>query len=519
MNRNLLLQRLDDTRIWDVVIVGGGATGLGAAVDAAARGYRTLLLEQADFAKATSSRSTKLSHGGVRYLQQGNLSLVFGALHERGLMIRNAPHLVHPLNFIIPAYRWWEKAYYGVGLECYELMAGRLSLGRSHVLSREAALKALPTVRADGLRGGVSYHDGQFDDARLAVALLRTFVDLGGTALNYFSVTGFIKEGGKVAGVHARDGETGERHEIRARAVLNATGVFTDSVRRLDEPDAGEMLSVSQGAHFVLDRSFFPGTDALMIPKTEDGRVLFAVPWNGHVVVGTTDVPTHRASLEPRATDEEKEFLLHHANLYLDRKVTPQDVKSVFCGLRPLVKASGAKNTAQLSRDHTIVVSPSGLVTITGGKWTTYRHMGEDAIDHVVKVAGIPHVPSPTRELRLRGWSEAPHARVEGGNAYGSDAPAVAALAASEAGLAALIHPSLPYQQAEVLWAARHEMARTVEDVLARRTRSLLLDARASIEAAPGVARLLARELGRDAAWEKAQADAYRDLASGYLMN
>ncbi|MDE1170194.1 MAG: glycerol-3-phosphate dehydrogenase/oxidase [Verrucomicrobium sp.] len=517
-----LFRRLEDPSPWDVLIIGGGATGLGSAVEAASRGYRTLLVEQVDFAKATSSRATKLAHGGVRYLQQGNIALVYSALRERGLMIRNAPHLVRPLSFIIPAYRWWEKAFYGFGLEIYELMAaaGRLSLGHSHVLSRAETIRRLPTVKQKDLRGGVSYHDGQFDDTRLAVALLRTFEDQGGTALNYTTATGFVKSGGKISGVRLRDEETGREYEVKARAVLNATGIFTDQVRRLDDAGVSEMLSVSQGTHIVLDRSFLPSRDALMIPKTEDGRVLFGVPWHGRVVVGTTDLGVPKPVLEPRAQEGEVEFLLHHASKYLDRPVGRGDVLSIFSGLRPLVKAGEGQSTKQLSRDHTIVTSGAGLVTITGGKWTTYRHMGEDAVNHLEEAAGFAARKSVTAGLHLHGWMEpAPGAAPDIEHVYGSDAPAIAALAHTEPGLEGLLHARLPYRRAEVVWAARHEHARTVEDILARRTRALLLDARASGEAAPEVARLLAAELGRDEAWQKNQVEAYQKLVQGYVLH
>ena len=524
MNRSDLLRNLEEVPVWDLVIVGGGATGLGAAVEAASRGYKTLLLERDDFAKATSSRSTKLSHGGVRYLQQGDVSLVFQALHERGIMIRNAPHLAHPLAFIIPAYRWWEKAFYGIGLTVYEFLAGRLSLGHSRVLSRKKTLEQLPTVKAEGLRGGVLYYDGQFDDARMAVTLARTADDLGGTVLNYFEVTGLLKTGGKISGVAARDAETGREYTLQAKAVLNATGIFTDAMRKLDDPAAKEILAVSQGSHIVLDQSFFPGGAALMIPKTEDGRVLFAVPWHGRVVVGTTDLHAPKPLAEPRILEEEIEFLLHHTSKYLSRSVQRSDVLSVFSGLRPLVQAGHEESTAKLSRDHTILVSPAGLVTITGGKWTSYRHMAEDAVNRAAQIGGLEPQPCRTRELHLHGWQQPPAG--ENGtdlhtaqNVYGSDRPALLALAGADPELAEPLHPALRSLKAEVVWAARHEQARTLEDVLSRRTRSLLLDARASIEAAPAAARLLARELGRDAAWEQRQVEAYRELARGYLLS
>lgn len=516
MRRNELLDRIRGTKTWDIVIVGGGATGLGAAVDAAARGYRTLLLEAIDFAKGTSSRSTKLVHGGVRYLAQGNIGLVRDALRERGLMQRNAPHLVHPLAFVIPAYAWWSQPFYGAGLITYDLLAGRLSLGRSWPIGRSEALRRIPTLEPQHLKGGVLYYDGQFDDARLAVSLLRTFLDLGGTALNYAAVTGFLRAGDRIAGVLARDEESGEELAIQGKAVVNATGVYADTLRAIDDQKAAPMLSPSQGVHIVLDRSFLPGESALMIPRTDDGRVLFAIPWHDRVVVGTTDTPVQEAVIEPRALPEEVAFLLSHAARYLTRDPVASDVLSIYAGLRPLVKAGGGTNTASLSRDHTLVVAPSGLVTVTGGKWTTYRHMGADTINRAAQVADLPQRASVTTELKLHGWQQP--ANTGPLTVYGTDADAIRRLAVERPELAPLLHPRLPYRAAEVIWAARHELARTVEDALARRTRALLLDARASIEIAPRVAALLAAELGFDTAWEQRQVEAYRTLAEGYIL-
>ncbi len=518
MNRGENLQRLAEPgKVWDVLIVGGGATGLGSAVEAASRGYSTVLFEQVDFAKATSSRATKLAHGGVRYLEQGDIKLVLHALRERGLMARNAPHLCRPLTFIIPIYDWWGKFFYGVGLKVYDALSGRLSMGHSHVLSRAKTMEMLPTVRTEGLRGGVLYTDGQFDDSRLAVTLALTFSDLGGTALNYMPVRKLLKQDGKVCGAVVEDLESGRTYEVKARTVLNATGIFTDTVRRFDDPQAKEMLSVSQGAHLVLDRSFLPGPNALMVPKTEDGRVLFAIPWHQHAVIGTTDVPTHNMALEPRAMEEEVDFLLRHACHYLSKPVERRDVLSVFAGQRPLVKAGHGEKTSKISRDHIIVTSDSDLVTITGGKWTTYRLMGHDAVDHLAGIGHLAGSPSRTEDLRLHGYLE--NAGDKPSRVYGSDLPEVMKLAQADPELGQLLHKRLPYLGAEVVWAARVEMARTVEDVLARRTRALLLDARASIEAAPFVAHLLARELGRDEAWEKEQVRQYTELAQIYLLN
>ncbi len=515
MMRHEMLDRLRTQEIWDLVVIGGGATGLGTAVDAAARGYRTLLLEAFDFAKGTSSRSTKLVHGGVRYLKQGNVALVREGLHERGILRRNAPHLVQILPFVIPAYRWWTRPFYGVGLKLYDLLAGKLGLGSTQLISRQELLRRTPTIEPDGLQGGILYFDGQFDDARFAIALLRTFMDVGGTPLNYMAVTGFAKSGGRISQVRAREVETGEEFEIQTRAVVNATGIFADGIRNLDDPGAGQMLALSQGAHLVLPRSFLPGDTAIMIPRTDDGRVLFAIPWLDRVLIGTTDTSIPTVSPEPRPTSKEVDFLLSHTARYLSKDPTPADVQSVFAGVRPLVK-SGNKATAALARDHTLLVSSSGLVTITGGKWTTYRRMGVAAVDKVVEVAGLPRRRSVTDTLRLHGWTENGSDNHFAG--YGSDAGAIRTLLAEHPEWDQLLHPALPYRLGEVVWAVRHELARTVEDVLARRTRALLLDARASSSAAPRVAELMARELGFDQDWQNAQVEQYRALASGYVL-
>lgn len=512
---------------WDVIVIGGGATGLGCAVDAASRGYRTLLLEQADFAKATSSRSTKLSHGGVRYLQQGNLALVLEALKERGRMLSNAPHLVRRQPFIIPAYARWEVPFYGAGLKLYDALSGASSFGRSEMLGAAKVHELLPTVKSKGLAGGVVYFDGQFDDARFCIALVRTLESLGGFALNYTRVTALIKQKGIVSGVIVRDDEAGSNGgaidiEISARVVINATGVFTDNVRTLDEPQAPSVVTVSQGSHFVLPATFLPGTHALMVPKTEDGRVLFAIPWHGAVVVGTTDEPVPKASLEPRALEVESAFLRHHIEVYFGRCPKPEEILSVWSGLRPLVRKEGAKKTAALSREHTVLVSAAHLVTITGGKWTTYRRMGEDAVDIAARTAGLPSHASATADLHLHGWTEGATANSDPSvsvSVYGSDQSAIDELAATDSSLSAPLHPHLPNRMAEVVWAARFEMARTVEDVLARRTRALFLDARAAIEAAPRIAACLARELGRDEAWQQSQVSNFKEVAAAYVYH
>ena len=519
MKREEFIARLEDTsERWDVIIIGGGATGLGAAVEASSRGYRTLLLEQHDFAKGTSSRSTKLVHGGVRYLRQGDIALVIEALRERGLLIRNAPHLVHNRAFVVPNYEWWEGPFYGVGMKVYDALAGKLGIGKSQWLSREQTLERLPTLERDGLRGGVIYHDGQFDDARLAVNLAQTVADLGGVPINYMPVRGLIKEAGMTRGVRALDLENGREHELTAAVVVNATGVFVDEVMRMDDPAADGIITPSQGIHIVLDKQFLPGNAAIMVPQTDDGRVLFAVPWHDKVVVGTTDTLVPEPSLEPRALESEVEFVLKHAARYMERDPSRADVLSVFAGLRPLVKAADQRTTASISRDHHLTISRSGLVTITGGKWTTYRKMGEETIDQAAVVAGLEPRESRTKELQIHGWT-GPVDRNDPLHVYGADAPSIRELARGRPEWSTLLHPRLPYLRAEVIWSARREMARTVEDVLARRTRALLLDASASIEMAPLVAELLAAELSRPAHWCEAQVQAYVNLAKGYLLS
>jgi len=503
---------------WDFVVIGGGATGLGCAVDASARGFRTLLLEQHDFAKGTSSRSTKLVHGGVRYLRQGNVSLVLEALKERGLLLQNAPHLVRNLPFVVPNYSWWEGPFYGIGLKMYDLLAGRSGFGRSRHLSRAETIRRIPTIEPEGLDGGVVYFDGQFDDARLAINLAQTAVEQGGVLLNYVKVSALSKSGGEISGVRAIDQETGRSFEVVARAVINATGVFADTVRRMDDPGADSMISPSQGVHIVLDRSYLPGDSAIMVPKTDDGRVLFAIPWHNRVVVGTTDTPIESPALEPRPLADEVSFLLEHTARYLTRDPTPADVLSVFAGLRPLVSSASEEGTASLSRDHTLHVSDSGLVTIAGGKWTTYRKMAEDTIDLAATLAGLEDRESVTKGLRIHGSQS--HAEVPSPlSDYGSDATLIRGLSAEDPRFEERLHPAYDVTVAQVVWAARHEAARTVEDVLARRTRMLLIDARASIAMAPAVATWMARELGRDAAWEASQVQEFATLAAGYLWS
>jgi len=503
----------------DAIVVGGGATGVGVAIDAAARGYTVLLLEQSDFGKGTSSRSTKLAHGGVRYLEQGNIGLVMEALKERGLLLQNAPHLVRDLAFVVPNYDWWEAPFYGLGLKLYQLLAGKYGFGTSRVLSRDETLERLPTLKKDGLRGGAIYYDGQFDDARLLIHMVATAFEQGATLLNYVEVTELTKDtNGFVNGVRARDAETGREFNLSAKVVINATGAFSDTLRQKAEPGAEPMIVPSQGIHLVFAASFLQGESAIMVPHTSDGRVLFAIPWNGHTLVGTTDTPIATATLEPIALDHEIDFILSTAAQYLTKAPTRGDVLSVFAGVRPLVRAPGVANTAALARDHVIHIDDSGLVTISGGKWTTYRHMAEDCVDQAATLAQLPERPCATHQLRIHGFHQAAH-QFGALAAYGADAPEIRKLIDADAALGARLHDALPYVKAEVIWAVQHEMARTVEDILARRTRALFLNARAALAMAPAVTELMGAELGWDEATQSRQLSAFRDVASHYVLS
>jgi glycerol-3-phosphate dehydrogenase len=518
MNRDEMLARVARQHgPWDIVVIGGGATGMGIAVDAAARGYAVALVEQSDFGKGTSSRSTKLVHGGVRYLQQGNIGLVREALRERSILRRNAPHVVTDLALVVPAYARWERAFYGAGLMAYDLLAGRSGFGRSALLSPRSTLEYLPTLNPDGLRGGVLYHDGQFDDARLLVNLAQTAAEQGAVLLNYMRVHGLSTAGGRVDGVIASDEETGAELRLPARVVINATGAFADTVRRMTSASMEAMIAPSQGTHLVLDRRFLPGQTALMVPRVGDGRVMFAIPWRGHTLVGTTDTPIPRASLEPRPLREEIDFLLQTLGRYLGVKPVEADVTSIFAGVRPLVSRRQTHMTAALARDHTIDVSPSQLITTTGGKWTTYRHMAEQTVDRAGTVGGLPDRRCPTATLPIHGF-DTDAARHGNLATYGADAPGIVQLSHERPELADRLVPALPCTGAEVVWAARHEMARSVEDVLARRCRALFLDAAAARQMAPAVAALLARELHRDEAWVREQVRAFDAVAQHYSI-
>lgn len=490
MNRQHMIQQLESQPEWDICIIGGGATGLGTALDAASRDFKTILFEQGDFAKGTSSRSTKLVHGGVRYLQQGNIKLVMEALRERGLLLQNAPHLVHNQKFIVPNYKWWEKSFYGIGLKIYDKMAGKLGIGPSQFLSKEETLLLAPTLDPEDLRGGVLYHDGQFDDARLAISIAQTAAQHGAAMLNYFSVDGLLKMNKKVCGVWVKDSLTGKEYEVKSKIVINATGVFTDAIMRMDDTKHENIISPSQGIHLVVDKEFLPGDTAIMIPRTDDGRVLFAVPWHNKIVLGTTDTPVDNISTEPIPLQEEIEFILKHIGRYLSKDPKISDIKSMFAGLRPLIKGK-SKKTAALSRDHLINIGNSGLITITGGKWTTYRKMAEDVVDIAIQHFELTDKACMTKTLKLFGHDKA----------------------ITPAEIVSLNHDQLT---AIIKKCVLEEMCMTVEDFLSRRTRQLLLNANEAIKAAPLVAKLMAEEMKKDEFWVKEQIDTFNPIANNY---
>ena len=521
MKRENEIEKLKEKTVFDILVIGGGATGLGIAVDAASRGFSTLLVEQNDFAKGTSSRSTKLVHGGVRYLAQGDVELVVHALHERGRMRKNVPHLVKNMRFIIGSYKWWERPFYGIGLTLYDLLAGRLGLGRSLPLRRKTVIKEIPAIKQDKLKGGVVYHDGQFDDARMAITLAQTAIDHGAVCINYMKMESFLKdEDGKMIGAVVTDQMSGEQHQVKASAVINATGVFVDEIMQMDMPENKKKVKPSQGVHLVVDAKFLGGQSALMIPKTNDGRVLFCVPWHDKVVIGTTDTPLDEARLEPEALAEEIDFILYQAGQYLDQKPTRQDVLSVFSGLRPLAapKNIESKKTKEISRSHKIYKSPSGLLSITGGKWTTYREMAEDAINQAIKMANLPNKPCVTKHLKQHGYIKSEETSAWD-YVYGSDIQYIKEIMQGDPTGEQLLHPGYPYRKAHVLWAVREEMALTVEDILSRRLRLLFLDAKAAIEIAPTVASIMASELKKDKSWEEMQVKKFKTIANRYVLN
>ncbi|MCE5347695.1 MAG: glycerol-3-phosphate dehydrogenase/oxidase [Bacteroidales bacterium] len=505
----------------DILVIGGGATGLGVAVDAATRGYKVVLLEQNDFAKGTSSRSTKLVHGGVRYLQQGDIQMVIGALRERGRMSRNAPHLVKDMRFIIGNYKWWERPFYTIGLTLYDILAGKLGLGRSLPLSKKTLNKEIPCLKRNGLKGGVVYHDGQFDDARMAITLAQTAVDYKGICLNYVRVTGLLKDpSDKIYGVNAIDTLSGKLYLFKAKIVINATGVFVDEIMGMDNPGAKKKVRPSQGVHLVVDNKFLGGNSALMIPKTKDGRVLFCVPWHGKVILGTTDTPLDNPSLDPRPLDEEVDFILDQAGQYLDMKPTRADVLSAFAGLRPLAAPvhSDSKMTKEISRSHKIYKSKSGLLTITGGKWTTYREMAEETVNNAIEMGKLVPKECITKNLKLHGYSKNVNDSTWN-YVYGSEAEKIVELIKEDKENAVFLHKDYTFTVAHIIWAVRTEMAETVEDVLARRVRALFLDAKAAIEMAPKVASVMAKEMNKSKEWEDQQIVDFTNLAKCFLLN
>ncbi|TLP70526.1 glycerol-3-phosphate dehydrogenase/oxidase [Maribacter sp. ACAM166] len=519
-DRKVITAHLENETDWDLIIIGGGATGLGIAMDGVTRGYKTLLVEQSDFAKGTSSRSTKLVHGGVRYLAQGNIDLVREALYERGLLLKNAPHLTKNQSFIIPSYSWWNAIFYTTGLKVYDFLSGKLSLGNSSFLTKSKTLQRIETIRRDKLKGGVVYQDGQFDDARLAVNIAQTCLEKGATLLNYFKVTDLLKkDNGSIRGVAVTDRETDRTYTLNGKVIINATGVFADDILKLDNPKGKNMIRPSQGIHLVLDSTFLPGKDAIMIPKTDDGRVLFLVPWHGKVVVGTTDTLIDEHSIEPRALEKEIDFILSNANAYLTKEVTKKDVLSIFAGLRPLAApADKTDKTKEISRSHKIVTSNSGLISVIGGKWTTFRRMAQDTIDNAIRLKMLPKKHCVTQDLRIHGAKES-NDRSDHLYVYGSDQEGIHELINEKPKLGKRIHSEAVFLKAEVVWAARYEMARTVEDVLARRVRLLFLNARVAIESARVVAAILAEELGKDGDWELEQVRHFTGIASHYMLD
>lgn len=520
LDRKQQFDSIGSTPTWDMIIIGGGATGLGIAVDAASRGYKTLLLERDDFAKGTSSRSTKLVHGGVRYLANGDIKLVIGALKERWYIFKNARHVARTQSFIIPCYSFIDKWKYLIGLKLYDWLAGRFSIGRSTFLNKTSVANALGNIKTDGLRGGIKYFDGQFDDARLAINLAQTAVEQGASVINYARVTGLEKDNdGHVSGVRFVDRESDTAYTVSGKAVVNATGIFVDDILSMEDPAHKKLVRPSQGTHIVVDMSFLPASaDALMIPKTSDGRVLFGVPWHGRLVLGTTDTPLEQKSAEPRPLEDEISFILDTAQEYMHKAPTRKDVLSTFAGLRPLAaNEDNSQKTKEISRDHKLIVSESGLITITGGKWTTYRKMAEETVNKAIKTAKLNESACITKTLTVHGSSDT--IRDKGRlRIYGTDADEIERLIKSDTYMAQKIHTNLPYTYAEIVWAVRNEMARTIEDVLSRRLRVLLLDARAAIECAQVVGKIMATELGFDNAWVLRQIQEFELLAEGYLI-
>ena len=504
MNRSEQLASLATDTVWDIIVIGGGATGLGTALDAATRGYKTLLLEGHDFAKGTSSRSTKLVHGGVRYLEQGNIKLVREALRERGYLLKNVPHLTSVQTFIVPVFSWWEKMFYGLGLKFYDLLSGKLSLGDTQILSKKETASHLPTINAEKLVGGILYYDGQFDDSHLAIEIAATAINKGATVLNYCKAIGFIKTNDKITGVECIDVLSGKKYTLTTKVVVNATGVFTNAIVQMDNELAHDLVSPSQGIHLVIDAKFFPGTDAMMIPKTDDGRVLFAVPWHDKVVLGTTDTPIEEISFEPKPLEEEIEFIIKHINRYCNSLITRADINSVYVGLRPLVKQKTKVSSALISREHHLSVSPTGLITITGGKWTTYRKMAADAVYNAAFIGKFNKVKCATAHTPIGDELEKENRMNE--------------ILKNDISLKELVHPNYTFTKAGLVYAVKYEMAICIEDILARRMRLLFLDAKLAIAVAPMVASIIAPYLQKDKNWEALEVKSFTELAGQYIL-
>ncbi|MCD9186667.1 MAG: glycerol-3-phosphate dehydrogenase/oxidase [Pyrinomonadaceae bacterium] len=520
MNRTEMLERVRARKEdWDIIIIGGGATGIGCAVDAASRGFDVLLLEQHDFGKGTSSRSTKLVHGGVRYLAQGNVSLVRESLKERGILFKNAPHLVRRQSFIVPVYSYWDKFFYAAGLKTYNILSGKYGFGKSEILSVEETIERLPSIKKENLHGGILYFDGQFDDARLLLNLVETAAEQNAVLLNYARVFAFnYDDNGNIDGAAVSDEITGQIFLAKAKAVINATGAFSDSIRQMSDRKSVKLIAPSQGIHLVFDKKFLPSENALMIPKTSDERVLFGIPWHDHAVFGTTDTPIEKPELEPKAQEKEIEFILETAEEYLENPPKREDILSIFVGIRPLVKAENSKNTATLSRDHTIEINKTNLLTITGGKWTTYRTMAEDAVDQASAIGRLPEKKSGTERLKIHGFTD-DLSKLGDLKIYGADALEIQKLIEENPALNEKLHAELPYRKAEIVWTCRKEMPQTVEDILARRTRALFLNAKAAIEIAPKIAEIMMQESEREDAqfWIDEQIKQFNETARNYL--
>ncbi len=515
MNRNDSIIKLNKVLEWDIVIIGGGASGLGIAVDASKRGYKTLLLEKYDFGKGTSSRSTKLIHGGVRYLQNGDITLVIESLKERGILKRNAPHLVQDLSFVIPTYDWWASPFYGIGMKIYDMMAGKLGLGKSVIISKKETEKLIPNVNKKGLRGGVIYHDGQFDDSRMAITLALSANSKKTALLNYCNVDGLIKKNKEIVGLSFTDSINSKKYQVKSKVVINATGVFAEEIIRMDQPKIEKMIQPSQGVHIVLEKKFLKSKHAILIPQTSDGRVLFAVPWKNYVVVGTTDTQIKDAKDEPKPLKEEIEFILKNAGKYMTIKPKRDDIKSVFAGLRPLAATSDKKSTKEVSRSHKIDISPAGLISVLGGKWTTYRKIAEDAIDAAISINKLKKKKCRTEKTKLFGykknidWSDHMHV-------YGSLKKKVESLGGKEDNKS--LSSKFYISNNMIKWSIIHEMAITLEDVLARRTRCVFLDSNESKKIAPDVAKKMAEILDKDQVWIDTELKNFNKLIKNYTV-